>query len=118
MSADDILFSPITTQNSIVSEIYFKGEKVPDRFLKFEDQRVICRFGVDAEMIIDEYGNMWLYPAKYLDTGECVVEIIYPESRIFKNSNHVIISVNPHPNKCDINHVPKSGTDPVRELWP
>ena len=116
---DDILFGPVSNEPDVISgEWYMKGEKVPDHLLKFEDTRVICRFGVDSELVKDGVGNQWVYPLDYLSENECVIEIIYPENRLFTNKNHVIISIDPHPSKRDQNHVPKPNTDAVREHWP
>jgi hypothetical protein len=110
---DDILFSPVSKSK----EWYMKGEKVPDHILKFEDQRVVCRFGVDAELIKDERDIQWVYPLEHLVENECVVEIIYPEKRFFNNKNSVIISIDPHHSKRDPNHKPQPNTDAVRETW-
>src|SRR6185436_6554003 len=105
-NVDDILFAPVSDEDETVTymyTLYMKGEKVPDFLLKFDDLRVICRFGVDAELVKDSAGNQWVYPADYLLEDECVVEIIYPEKRLFNNKNCVIISIDPHPLKRDPN---------------
>lgn len=111
MSADDILFSPISPVGAGHS-VYLKGEVVPDHFLKFEDQRVRIHFGVDTEAV-DQNGVMWLYPIKPLAVHECVIEIVYPEARTFRNKNRVIIATNPR------NGPPSdSAAEPIQETWP
>lgn len=115
-NVDDILFAPV--EKAILPvEWYMKGEKVPDHLLKFDDQRVVVRFGVDAEVVLNPMTQiLWVYPLQELNTDECVIEIIYPEKKIFKNKNHVIISFNPQSN--DPAHKQALNTEAVREIWP
>lgn len=117
MNADDILFAPVVEQDK--KEWYMKGEKVPDHMLKFQDSRVICRFGVDSEAVTDPTsGILWIYPLEYLEENESVIEIIYPENRFFSNSNHVIVSIDPHPDKRKSDHVSCANTEAIRESSP
>lgn len=118
---DDILFAPVVKEKAAQGNVnwYLKGEKVPEVLLKFDDPRVIVRFGVDAELSINQNTFVaWLYPLNYLAENECVVEIIYPERRLFRNTNSVIIAIDPHPSKQVPNHVYPPNIDAVKEVWP
>lgn len=118
-NVDDILYAPVQPEDKQLSfNVYKKGQSVPEHLLKFYDSRISIVFGVDAEVIADAAGVVWVYPLDYLKEDECVVHITYPEKRIFPNRNNCIISVDPHPNKRDPNHVPAPNAEAVKEIWP
>lgn len=120
MSVDDILYAPVSQPEHPTASFnsYKKGDLVPEFLLKFYDARVVVVFGVDAEVVADASNVVWVYPFRYLNADECVVQITYPEKRLFSNLNKCIISVDPHPDKRNPNHISAPNVEAVKEIWP